>query len=335
MHKVTLKDIAKAAGTTIATASAALNNTGRVSEEKKSAILNIADKMGYQPSMAGQLLKRKKNTEIGLIISEKASMLEGSGMHMPLLTEFLRYCGKIGSNPAIELLDLDDTSKNAPSIISTGFVGGVICQGCMPLKIQEWFKSYPNFPMLAVEENSRFSVSTDFEGGVDKSIEYLAARGHRNIAFLCGPFIFPPHYEMKKSVEKLSPVLGLSAKIFEIVNSPRTVPESYRTVHELLKSNERPTAIFCNTMTSLQGAYLAAYDLGLRIPDDLSLIGAGAAHDAENLFPHATAFHRDCRTIVEKSIAMLQSLVNGKLPTEAQLRIPPIFTERASVKQIL
>ena len=97
MSRVKLRDIADYTGTAISTVSAALNGTGRVSPDKAKQIRAAAEKLGFKPNLAAQLLKNHEVDIFGLIISDRLTRLTGHGVYSELQEKFLNECraGKI------------------------------------------------------------------------------------------------------------------------------------------------------------------------------------------------------------------------------------------------
>ena len=89
---VKLKDIAIQAEVSVATVSAALNGTGRIGDELRSRIMEVARQMNYEPNLAARLLKQKHCNDIGLVISDPPRRIAGSGFFQPMIYHFIQLC---------------------------------------------------------------------------------------------------------------------------------------------------------------------------------------------------------------------------------------------------
>ena len=337
MSKITLKDIAKRLGTTSVTVSAALNGTGRVSDEKKAEILRVAEELGYHTAAAAQMLKRKSNPDIGLLINERSELINSSGMYVPMITEFLKLCEKLRVRNYIETSDPAKNDKTAPSSAASGMVGGMLITGMMGSKMENWFAEHPEFPKVYMEVPGEYSISTDFRGGAELALNYLAARGHRRIAVLTGPIIYPPHKEVEEAYQKLAGELNLENRTFQSFGRDTTkaaVSASYNYVSELLSRPDRPTAFYSSDMAIATGIIYAAMKKGLRVPEDISIIGSLPEYEGEHFLPAMSSYQMNHKEIVNSAVEMLRDLLNEKDISDKNLRIPMIFNELDSVTAV-
>jgi DNA-binding LacI/PurR family transcriptional regulator len=335
MHKVKLKDIAERSGVGVASVSAALNGTGRISDALRNRIAQIAQEMDYSPNVAAKLLKGKRSSDIGMMISEQKDIVPGSGVFNGLLINFIKACDRENIKTHIEFSDTVDASNRIPYFLYGGFAGGMIHAGVVSDILQEWINTR-NFPMVAIDEPHTYSVWSKTGVGVFNAAQYLAARGHRQIAYLGGPQKFEFHKlgleGFKQAVQELllSTDDGRLIHEFALSGDCESTQDGVEFTRQLLRGKKRPTAIICNDMRLVNAAVFAITEAGLKIPDDISIIGNGAAWEAERIYPAITAIERDLEAIVSSALSILHRLMDSKNIYEPQIWVEPKLVQRNS-----
>jgi len=314
MVTVKLKDIAKASGVSIVTVSAALNGTSGVGEKRKAKIIKIADELGYQPNIAARLLKRNKIDDMGFIIDAEPFRFADSGSFSSIINSFVQECSSNGVRNQIEFID--SRQNKIPQCLSGGLVGGALHLGVLNSKLRNWLTQRPDFPFVQLNEKYKYCATVDAESGIQQSIQYLAAMGHSKVALLYGPqnlLVHKRYYESFKKVaeefrlEKNSNWL-IGLKLKEHID---TVKESQAAAMKLLSGNNRPTAIICTDMRSTSAVIYVALSLGLKVPEDISIIGTGTSRAAEESCPTLTSIEVNWDMTVSVAMNILSRLMKG------------------------
>lgn len=312
--KVKLKDIAEASGVSIVTVSAALNNKSGVSDKRKAKIQKIAKKMGYTPSIAARLLKQGRNMDIALVINELPDNIPGSGMINPIISSFVEECGREKIRNQLEFTDLQHDV--VPQCMSGGLVGGVIHVGVINPALQKWLDEHPNFPMVQIDENYKYCVLVNTGNGIYEAIQYLSALGHKKLGLLCGKRKFLIHKNIYSSFLTAQDEYGIARnplwiKDLDLEEDIDAVQTAVDAAREILSLPDRPTAIISADMRITTGIIYSALSMGLKIPEDLSIISAGASWEAEKAYPPITCFEINWKQIMESAISVLRRLMNG------------------------
>ncbi|MHB9140042.1 MAG: LacI family DNA-binding transcriptional regulator [Victivallaceae bacterium] len=333
MYKVKLKDIAERAGVGVASVSAALNGTGRISDDVRKKIADIAQDMNYYPNVAAKMLKAKHPADIGMVICELADIIPGSGFFHGLLINFIQECDKESIKTHIEFVNPHDNSNHIPYFLYGGFAGGLIHAGVILDSLREWVDAR-KFPMVAIDEPYAYSVWSKTGEGVFNAVQYLAARGHRRIAFLGGPRKFGYHARAFEGFEKAVQELLLDADCrglsqeFSLRGDIEASQTGVEYTRLLLHRRNRPTAFICNDMRLAYSAIHAITEAGLKIPEDISIIGGGAAWEAERIYPAVTCIERDLGAIISSSLTILRRLMDGRKVYEPQIWVAPKLVQR-------
>ncbi|MDQ4503112.1 LacI family DNA-binding transcriptional regulator [Sinomonas sp. ASV322] len=262
----TIVDVAVLAGVSKSAASLALRGTGYVSEVKRRAVLDAAAELGYRPNAAARAMGAQRSGIVGLILDDLRNpwfvpAVEGlsAGLHgeglRPLLGDW-----RLEGAPLVErFLEL-----RVEGIVLVGTLDGAepALIGVAPVPVVQVGSPRAQAPGAAV-------VTNDDAEGARRVVRHLAALGHRNIAHLGAPGTAVGDAR-RAGFEEEARRLGLAHRT---VAAGLTEDAGYRAGLALLEAPDRPTAVFAvNDMAAL-GAFSAAEELGLSVPDDVSLAG--------------------------------------------------------------
>ena len=155
-------------------------------------------------------------------------------------------------------------------------------------------------------------VVSDEYGGVRLAVEHLIQRGHRDIAMIAGrfsPYIVGERYNAFLQVMEEH---GLEAGARHVAMCDPTVESATQAALELLKRKDRPTAVFGANDVAAAGVLKAALRLGLKVPEDLAVVGFDDSTICGMVEPELTSVHIDCRRIGEVGVDCLHALLNGE-----------------------
>lgn len=186
---VSLKDIAKACGVSVATVSKALNDHSDISKETKGHIREIADKLGYHPNAAAQALKTNRTNNIGVLFVDEANSGLTHDYFSHVLDSFKKRAEQSGFD--ITFINADRSRANNMSYLAhaiyRGFDGVMIaCVDFSDPQVEELVKS--NIPIVTIDYmyGNRISVVSDNVKGMRDLATYAYKKGHRKIAYVHG-----------------------------------------------------------------------------------------------------------------------------------------------------
>ncbi len=314
---VTIKDIAKAAGVSVSTVSRVLNEREDVSVETYERVQKIIAELGYASSLAARGMRSRRTKVIGLI--------------MPDVAEPYSYAVLQGVNRAIAQLDYDlivytngDISKNTSADQERYYVSllnGSITDGVVVVTPAATTFS-TTAPLVALDPNNESPecpaiISTNHQGALE-AMHYLTGLGHRRIGFIAG------RKELVSSRRRLQGYRdGLAAAGIPVDESLIEVGDYSSQVavgcaQKLLALENPPTAIFAANDRTAMSVYRVAAEQGLRIPDDLSVMGFDNSLDASLADPKLTTVDQFVDEMGFTAIQMIIQLVNG-IPLENDL----------------
>jgi len=331
--KVSIQDLAKSLGVSPSTVSRALNDMPGVGEEMRAKIRKMAREMGYLPDLAARSLVTGATGNIGLFVPRGLLFM----MSNPFFAEVMQGVSDVLDDLGYNYV-LSTSPKQYRRLFRTRVVDGIILfalrlgdpyveeleKGSVPSVIVGSYRS--SVKMLSVRPD-------DYQGVYD-AVRYLVSMGHRRIGLLNGPL------SSFKSVGCLDGYRRalLESEIdedHEITLCGEFVPEwGLEGARILLENSDRPSAIVCANDLIASGVYAAAKELGLKIPEDLSVVGFGDFPVAKFMTPTLTTIRTPLREMGTEAGRMLLESVKGGLVEEHSVLFPTSLVPRESVKTI-
>ncbi|MEN2984374.1 MAG: LacI family DNA-binding transcriptional regulator [Dictyoglomaceae bacterium] len=333
-NKLTINDIAKIAGVSKGTVSYVLNNKPGVSAEVREKILRIIEEHGYKPNKLAQALAGKKTNFIALVIPDISDVF-----YAKIIKGVEKTLSKNGY-----FLNLYSTHANPEKehqvfeFLNTGFVDGIIIMAyhieenfikkIIDAKIPVVFIDYP------YDNNKIYSVIVDNEEGGFKATEYLINLGHRKIVFIHGSKdAWDSDLRFKgylKALEKYN--IPFNENL--VSRGDFTKEGGYRAVKEILDSGEKFTAIFSANDHMALGAMKALKEKGLRIPEDISIIGFDNIEASALSNPPLTTIMQPIYQLGEMSAKILLRLLSGENLDQKRFLLKTQLIERKSCSKI-
>lgn len=267
----TMRDVATRAGVSPATVSRVLNKTHYISDETKKRVLEVVDELSYYKNVHARRLATGQSDLFGLVISEIAN---------PYFPEVIRGFQAAAWDRGLDVLLLNtEYSRNRTESIMRKLVeADVRGVAIMTSSIDNTATSALTEAGIGVVFSNLCSagklvsnISIDYTKGVLQAIEHVAALGHRRAAVIAGPEANRTAANIKHAL-----VTGLTKrgmKPFPITSSDYRVDAGASTVRTILSAPEIPTVIFCGSDLIAMGAMSALEGAGVRIPEDVSIIG--------------------------------------------------------------
>jgi LacI family transcriptional regulator len=307
----TLRDVASAAGVHPATASRALNPGTRllVSEETAQRVTEAAERLGYRPNSVARSLRTRRSHTIGVLIPD---------LNNPLFPPIIRgiedrlaqhgYVALIGNtdaDPGKERLVFDQMRARHVD----GFVNATATLNS-PILAEAAAAELPLVLMNRTAQDYPFSsVSVDNEQGVRAAVAHLVALGHTRIGHIAGPQDISTGAARLRGYQEAMRSHGLAVNDDEIVYATAyTVEDGLRCGRELLEAADDLTAVVAANDMLAVGCYGALDELGLRCPEDMSVIGFNDMPFVDRLhpplstvrFPHYQLGTEAARLLIER-----------------------------------
>ena len=269
---VLMRDVARKAGVSITTVSHVINKTRPVAEKTRTRVLRVIDHLSYYKNSSARLLVRGQSDLFGLIISDIENPF-----FPELIKSFEQACAARGLQVLLCATNYDPVqAENALRRMLENRVQGVAVMTSQfgeALASQLTAKNVPVVLLGSVAaRRNRSNIAIDYWQGVLDAARHLVELGHRRIAIAAGPQEQVSAVEYRVAIEKALRKMRL--KPFAVLEGDHRPESGAWAAQTLLSASDRPTAIFCANDRMAIGAIGAAEDLGLRVPADVSIIGA-------------------------------------------------------------
>ncbi|HFD0308287.1 LacI family DNA-binding transcriptional regulator [Clostridium perfringens] len=314
-----IKDIAKIAGVGVGTVSRVINNCPDVSEKTRRKVSKIIEKYNYVPNNNARLLKMNDTKNICVFVR---------GVYNPFFSEIVNYIREEISKAGYFMILQQEEYKNGTeeiksmlSLIKENKLKGIISLGAQLYNIDSKLFNEIKVPIVftsadVLKDNDIGSISTikvENRYSSYKGVKYLINKGHRNIAILLGDID-----DKGISIERFN---GYKRALFEenfLVNKryikygKYDCKSAYEKTLELLEESKEVTAIFAISDLMAVGAAKAITDKGLRVGEDIALLGFDGMDMTKYYFPGISTIEQPKERLAKESINLLLDLINKK-----------------------
>lgn len=334
---VSLKDIAKECGVSPSSVSKALNGHKDISEVQRKRIIAMADAMGYMPNVAARSLKTNRTYNLGVLFTDKTQ----SGLTHEYFSNILESF-KVEAEKHGYVITFISPSIGGKRIgyyehcKYRGYDGVMIAS--VDFKSTEVIQLIEgNIPVVTIDHlfNDRMAILSDNVDGMNQLVQYIYKCGHKKIAFIHGEDTSVTQKRLA-SFYKTCEELGLhipDAYVLEaLYHDPKTT--SIRT-KELLSLNEPPTCIIFPDDFSSIGGMSMIKDSGLRIPEDISVVGYDGIYLSGVLEPALTTLKQNTRELGSMAaIKLIELIEHPKTAIPSQIVIKGELLPGGSVKKL-
>jgi DNA-binding LacI/PurR family transcriptional regulator len=273
MTSISITDIAKVAGVSPSTVSRALQDHPRISLQRRATIHALAQQMGYQPSQIARSLVTGRSKTLGIVITDVTD---------PFVAEVMKGAEQSARELGYSLLFA--TSRRDPSqeILAARLLLGRQVDGMIVISSRAAgdyadLLGSDGLPLVLVNhdlnEPHAHSVRTDNHGGVRQAISHLWELGHSRLAFVKGPGGGRSSRERLEAFCETAAALGLPTHPEWVIEGQGLLEDGRKAFLVLAARRQRPTAVICyNDLTAI-GLMAAAHEAGVRIAEDISVVG--------------------------------------------------------------
>ncbi|MGN0595696.1 MAG: LacI family DNA-binding transcriptional regulator [Hominimerdicola sp.] len=335
---VSLKDISVRCGVSVATVSKALNGHKDVSDATRERLLKVAKEMGYFPNSQARALKTNRTYNLGVMFLDEA----GSGLthefFAKVLNSFKIEAESAGYDITFINKDIGERKMSTYEHCKYRNVDGVII-ACTDFTSHDVFEVVNgDIPVVTIDHifDCRSAVMSNNEKGMEQLVEYAADLGHTEIAYIQGNKSAVAERRLagfyKACMKRDISVYPERMVVGDYHNPDRT----YELTKQLLQQDNKPTCIFMPDDYSAIGGLNAIKDLGLKVPDDISVIGYDGIAYSQLLSPKLTTYLQDTARIGATAAKKLISLIeNPKTTFTEVVTINGRILEGGSVKKLI
>ncbi len=326
----TLAEVAVAAGVSAMTVSRALNRRPGVSSSLRESIVRLAAEMGYESSRAA-----RQAVGHGQVIGVLADHLD-----KPFISHLVAgvVAAATGTGNEVLIYSLVDRQRRPPAKVLKllqQFTDGVIAL-LPPASGFVAALSQGRYPLVTVDTHpgpgQHPSVAADSYGGARAAMHHLAELGHRRVAFVTGAEQLASAHQRRRAYDDAVSVLGLAREPGLVIQGDYTLAGGRRAAAQLLKLKPRPTAVFASNDLSALGLMAVLQESGLKIPDDLSVIGFDDLPAATQVHPALTTVRQPIEDLGRVAVNTLLALIAGRPAAAEQVSLPTELVVRQSTR---
>ncbi|HBC3951560.1 TPA: substrate-binding domain-containing protein [Vibrio parahaemolyticus] len=330
----TMKDIAKLAGVSTSTVSHVINKTRFVSEEISERVNNAAKELNYYaPSALARSLKVNRTKTIGMLVTTSTNPFFGE-----VVKGVERSCYHKGYS--LILCNTEGDNERMRQSINTLLqkrVDGLILM-CSSLEGEriDVFERYPDIPVVVMDWGPMLFTSDKIQ---DNSLRggYLAAKylidcGHTEIGCITGPLIKHQAQMRYEGYKRAMNEADLEFNANWIIESDFECEGGYQAFKKMAERGKLPSSIFVSNDMMAMGVINAANELGIKVPDDLSIIGYDDIHIAKFMSPSLTTIHQPKYRLGQAAVETLVRRLDDKSNEAQVVQLEPTLVVRNSVK---
>ncbi|MBE6909998.1 MAG: LacI family transcriptional regulator [Ruminococcaceae bacterium] len=308
---VSLKDIAQRCGVSVATVSKALNGQPDIGENTRVRVLRAADELGYMANAAARALKTNRTYNIGVLFVDNRH----SGLAHEFFSTVLDSLRVEAERSGYDITFINSNLGNRPcSILQHCLYRGVdgvviVTANFRDPMVIELVES--ELPVVTIDHvfNNRAAILSDNVEGTEALVRYAASMGHRRIAFIHGELTSLTNLRLV-GFHRACENLGISVPDEYIRESDYHDTEGcYRVCRELLELPERPDCILFPDDYSYIGGMNAIHDAGLRIPQDISVMGYDGINLSQVISPRLATYRQNTGELGRLSASKLIELI--------------------------
>lgn len=292
MSKSTIRDVARQAGVGIGTVSRVLNDSPSVSEATRQKVLTVIDSLDYSPNLAARRLSRGKTMAVGVIVPFFTN---------PSVVKRLQGIVSVFSDSAYDLVLFDVEKTKNPDIMLRNIIRRELIDGLLIISLKPTDNDVAevleaDIPTVIVDADHRWlsRIVVDNVAGAKQAIEHLIELGHRRISYInddpMNPFNGAPTRDRHEGYRQALREADIPYRPEYYQQGTLNRSSARHLTQILLQLPEPPTAVFAYSDTQAIGVLEAANDMGVRVPEELSIVGYDDIEAAE--FVHLTTIRQ-------------------------------------------
>lgn len=335
--KTTIDDVALLAGVSIRTVSRVINNSPRVGKATRAKIKQIIEDLDYHPNTQARGLAARRSYLLGMIYDNPDALYIND-----VQRGVLSVCREFGYELVVHPCDMhsDTLTEEAVRFASRSKLDGVIIlppvseNNDLAGALANSHVNYVRLASIALDKAEHVVISNERSAAAEMA-EHLIGLGHHRIGYIAGP------KGMKSTRERLE---GFCDALEKHGNKPceellargaYTLESGMECARTLLAHPSPPTAIFASNDAMAVGAIIAARDMGLKVPDDLSVAGFDDSLLASTIIPTLTTIRRPVKEMSRLATSKLIASIDGRdEDANIGVMLVPSLIERNSTRSI-
>jgi LacI family transcriptional regulator len=331
--RITLSDVALLAGVSSQTVSRVVNNHPYVSEDTRRRVLTAIRKLNYSPNRAARSLATRRSCALGVVSYDIAHY--GPSQMVMNIEQTAKRRGYTVSLATTSSMTLDGVRQAVIDVGGDALDGLLLISPVVGVGYEDLVRVCGDVPFVQIdiELSAKVpSVVIDQRYGSQLATQHLIDLGHRQIAEISGPLTWYGAQARHESWRDTMLAAGLEPG--PSVQGDWTARSGYEAANELLSSGAQFTALVVGNDQMALGALAALREHGLRVPDDVSVVGFDDVPEAPYFAPPLTTVRQNFAALGEQSVEYLMALIENPGTPVHQRVLYPQFIERQSTRAL-
>ena len=334
---ITIKEVAEKAGVSQSTVSLVLNNKKSVRESTRKKVLQVIEEMDFHPRRSARTLASKKTGNIGFVISD-AHFTRAEPFYTRIFLGCEFEARQFDYYIVLTSVENAFSRRNLPRFLKEGNVDGVIAAGSMndnwlyeirkmgiPVVLIDYYPPKQKWPCVLIDNAE----------GAREAVHYLQELGHTRIAFIGGSAYHPSIRERFRGYMLAMGDAGLEYPEWVVRDEAETrVEDGYRAMRKILSRDALPSAVFAANDAMALGALKAIREKGLKVPEDISIVGFDNIEVTNHTEPPLTTMSVRMEEMGAIAVNMIHDIIDQKKSLQEKILVPVDLVKRSSCKAI-
>ncbi|NMC86743.1 MAG: LacI family transcriptional regulator [Anaerolineaceae bacterium] len=308
---LTLEDIAEKSGVSRSTVSRVINGDEKVKSETRERVMKVIQEYNFQPNLAARGLAARRTNIIGLVTPAGVSELFTDPYFPQLIRGVTAACNAQQYSVMLWLADLEFERRTINQILHNGLLDGVVVSSMVmddPI-VQSLYQS--KMPFVLVGRHPKLDVNyidvDNTQGGMDATL-HLLKQNHHRVATITGPLNMVGGFDRYQGYQKALQSRQIPLEEALVVEGSFTEESGYQGMKKLLE--QHPDAVFAASDMMAMGAIRAIREAGLRIPEDVAVVGFDDLPAASQVMPPLTSIRQPVVRMGSLAADMLIDLIH-------------------------
>jgi Transcriptional regulators len=330
-----MKDVARLAGVSTSTVSHVVNNTRFVSDEIRERILKAVADLNYSPSALARSLKLNQTRTLGMMVTTSNN---------PFFAEVVAGVERICYQRGYTLVlcntegDPERLSHNLEVLLQKRIDGLLLMCTEARSASAEVFGRHPAVPIVVMDWGPLNTIADRIQDnsalGGYLATRHLIEQGHSRIGLITGPLDKLPAQSRQQGYRQALEEADIPFRAEYVVEGDFEFTGGISGMHQLLALAEPPSAVFAGNDVSAVGVYQALYRAGLRVPQDISVVGYDDIELSRYLTPPLTTIHQPQAELCRQAVDTLLDRIQGADDAPRLITLEPKLIARESVRSL-
>lgn len=323
----TIRDVAERAGVSYQTVSRVLNDSPQLRPVTRQRVLAAIDDLGFRPSAAARALATSRSGLIGILAAESHSFY-GTATAMAAIEQAARDAGY--RVPVVNAAPDAESLADSLAHLQREAVEAIVVLAPQERALEAIESLAIDVPFVTLGAAGRGAdprLLVDQAAGARLATEHLLTLGHLRIAHIAGPQHWVEAHARLEGFEARMSEAGLTPA--RVIAGDWSAESGYRAGLRLLEEVDDLTAVVAGNDQMALGLLHACADRGVRVPEDLSIVGFDDVPEAAHYLPPLTTIRQDFAEVGRRTIGVVLAELRGE-PAAVDLPVPPELVERAS-----